>query len=141
VRFAVYEVIFCLVWSLLQNAPHYGLHGFDANSDRVCAHTYIVGPVSRLMTFGSTSHFAHHVDMGIPGPFLQEDDTLREIEERVGVAIVRKTGIFSFVVDVLRQFKGPLSEEELEASWCVALSDEDQSESIGNFGYRRGRSN
>ncbi len=116
-RFAVFEVALIFVWSVLQNVSHYGLKGVDPFTDRVCARSYILERPFHFLTFGSTMHLAHHVDEAIPGLLLQSDEVIASIENRLGVQIVVKRGIVQFLLDVARQFKGPMHESKLTTEW------------------------
>ena len=116
-RATVYLIAMSILWSLLQNVAHYGLKGFDPATDRVCAHTYILQTPFRYITFGSLSHLAHHVDMHIPGLLLQREDVAQAIEQRLAIKIKPKHGIIAFIIDILRQFRGPLPESALHCSW------------------------
>ena len=140
-KFLVFEVAFCFVWSVLQNVSHYGLRGIDPQTDRVCARTYLLEAPFRLLTFGSTSHLAHHVDMHLPGPYLHHPEVLALIEERLGVQIEVKQGILSFIADVARQFRGPVPEPQLNTSWIRAVERERPpvNRTAGGFRTRRGR--
>jgi fatty acid desaturase len=140
-KFALFGLIFCFLWSVLQNVAHYGLKGFDATTDRVCAYTYLLEWPFKYATFGSTSHLAHHVDMQIPGLYLYEPEILAEIENRIEAEIVVKRGVAAFLRDVLYQFRGPLMEEELTLEWMSKAKALDKSKRVPHsFGYRSGRS-
>lgn len=136
-RVLLYEAVFVLIWGLLQNAAHYGIKGYDAASDRVCAYSYYLGPVGRLFTFGATAHLAHHVDMSLPGICLHTLAVETEIEKKIGVKIRKKFGAGSFFGDIFRQLKGPVTLEDLITDWCECAPPE--SNSGRTFGYRRGR--
>ncbi len=141
-KWLVFQGIFCLAWSLLQNVSHYRLRGNDPITDRVCARTYILERPFRLLTFGSTSHLAHHVDPDTPGLLLHTSQVLAQTERRLGVGVRITRGVFRFGLDVLRQFQGPVPARELETSWAVNLpiGDGEMNEGLPPlFGRRTGR--
>lgn len=140
-KFVIFELSFCLLWSLLQNVSHYGLKGFDPFTDRVCARTYILPPLLRVLTFGSTAHLAHHVDMQIPGAYLHKPEVIEEVEARIGARIAVSWGIKPFVIDVCRQFRGPVLERDLTLSWLLDPNVRERSEHFEplSFSSRRGR--
>ena len=106
-----------LIWNLLQNVSHYSLKGIDKKSNLVCANTYIVGDFFRLITFGSLSHLAHHVDMKIPGEYLHTLPVLTKTEQKIDLKIKPKIGVVAFIKDVFRQFRGPLMPHQLTTEW------------------------
>lgn len=139
-KFLIFETFFCIAWSALQNVSHYGLKGVDPFTDRVCARTYILPLWARVLTYGSTSHLAHHVFMDIPGAYLHETVVLNEVERRVGAQIQIKHGLIPFIGDVLRQFRGPLREEQLSTNWMLTSTPQDTvMYTSSGFGHRRGR--
>lgn len=139
-KFLIYESFFVFMWCILQNSAHYGLKGINSRTDRVCAHTYILEKPFKLLTFGSTSHLAHHVDMDIPCLDLYNINIFKEIEKKIGVEIIIKHGIKSFVKDVFAQFRGPLTVEQLHTSWIKSINPNSQiiSDDDAEFVYRKG---
>lgn len=139
-KFIIYESFFVFMWCILQNSAHYGLKGINSKTDRVCAYTYILEKPFKVLTFGSTSHLAHHVDMDIPCLDLYNTETLKSIEQKIGVEIAVKHGVISFVKDILIQFKGPLNIDQLHTSWIKSVSSINQnvSDSNAEFVYRKG---
>ena len=121
VKFVVFEIAFCFMWSVFQNVAHYGLCGIDPATDRLCARTYVLEKPFRVLTFGSFSHFAHHVDMQIPGAHLHKREVLNTLENELGIELEIKRGICALVADLFRQFKGPLTETELSSSWIKSV--------------------
>jgi fatty acid desaturase len=142
VKFVIFEVAFCFMWSIFQNVAHYGLCGIDPATDRLCARTYILEKPFRVLTFGSFSHFAHHADMQIPGAYLHKIEVLSTLENELGIELEVKRGIWELAADLVRQFKGPLTEAELTSSWIKKLKDKRVSNSKRvsmGYSHRSGR--
>lgn len=118
-RAIVYELALCLVWNLGQNVAHYGLSAPSPATDRVCARTYLLPWPLSWLTFGSTSHFLHHADMRIPGEQLYREDRIRAAESAYAIAVHRHYGVWPYLRDVARQFRGPLREHDLSTDWIV----------------------
>lgn len=137
-KFLVFESFFVFIWCILQNSAHYGLKGINSKTDRVCAYTYILEKPFKLLTFGSTSHLAHHVDMEIPCLDLYNPDVLKRIEQKIGVEINVKYGIISFIGDIIEQFKGPINIDQLNTRWMKSGNLGYQDTSNVEFFYRKG---
>jgi fatty acid desaturase len=118
-RVLLFEAFFVILWSILQNPAHYGLKGTDERTDRVCAHTYILEKPFKIITFGTTSHLAHHVNAGIPCLDLYDKTQLEKIENKIGDRINIKYGVISFIRDILVQFRGPLTPDKLNSDWLI----------------------
>jgi len=139
-KFLIFESFLVFIWCILQNSAHYGLKGINRKTDRVCAHTYLLEIPFKLLTFGSTSHLAHHVEMDIPCLDLYDSKTLHDIESKIGVEIFVKYGIISFVRDIFIQFRGPLNADQLHTNWIKSVNPNSQIISDDNieFVYRKG---
>lgn len=135
-KFLIYNVAFCVCWSMLQNVSHYGLVGIDSETDRVCARSYQLPWPFSWLTFGSTFHLAHHVDMKIPGLRLYDERTQRHIEEKLGLCFEVRRGIWPFLRDVFRQFLGPVETGSLSTAWI--LESNRLAEGSPRFAYRKG---
>lgn len=112
-----YELFFCAVWGLLQNVAHYGLKGIDKRTEVLCARSYNVGFVARLITFGTLHHLSHHVLPNIPSTYFVDKSIRYQVQKKLGCGFVVKDGIWSYLVDILRQFKGPLTKDQLSTCW------------------------
>lgn len=121
-KFAFYECLVCFSWSVLQNAAHYGLRGIDANTERVCARTIVLGEPFHSLTFGATAHLAHHVIAGVPGLRLREPEVQAYIAQELQLSPLIERGISRYALAILRQFKGPLSEQDLTTEWIRTRS-------------------
>lgn len=124
-KFFIYETFLVFVWSVLQNSAHYGLKGVNSKTDRVCAHTYILEKPFKALTFGTTSHLAHHVEMDIPCLDLYDRKSLEAIEQKLDVKISIKYGILSFIKDIISQFKGPIHIDNLHTGWIESSRNEE----------------
>lgn len=140
-RFLIFELLFIFIWSMLQNVAHYGLRGFDPQTDRVCARTYFLERPFHFITYGSTAHLAHHVDMHIPGAYLRRPEAVSRVEELIGCRIEIKYGVMAFLADVIRQIKGPLCQDDLNTSWIKTGGVRQPSpvRQPASFGRRAGR--
>lgn len=139
-KFLIYESFFIFIWSILQNSAHYGLIGLDSKTDLVCSHTYLLQKPFKILTFGSTSHLAHHVNDNIPCLNLYNLEILKEIETKLGVEIAIKYGVKAFIIDILAQFRGPLNVDELQTNWIKSNYPNNQNilDSHVEFIYRKG---
>lgn len=117
IKFAIYDIFICIIWSVSQNVAHYGLRGRDEFTNKICAHTYFVEPFFNLLTFGSLSHLAHHLYMDIPGELLNTETVIKRVEKRLNLKVEIKYGIISYLKDLCAQFKGPISSDSLKESW------------------------
>jgi fatty acid desaturase len=120
IRTAVYETVLCLVWSLGQNVAHYGLRAPDPTTERVCARTYLLPWPLSWLTFGSTSHFLHHADMRVPGAQLYREDHIKAAENAYGITVRRYYGVWPYLRDVAKQFRGPLRGSDLSTEWIAS---------------------
>jgi len=138
--FAAFEVTFCLLWSVQQNIAHYGLRGVDPETDRVCARSYYLPWPLNWITYGSTAHFLHHADTSVPAWELYDEAPLRRAEDRLGISVVTQYGVWPFLRDAFKQFKGPIRVHDLETTWMQASDrpSREVSQSDG-YSYRRGR--
>jgi fatty acid desaturase len=138
-RLLLYEFTLCFIWSVQQNVAHYGLRGIDRDTDRVCSRTYLLPWPFSWVTFGSTSHFLHHADMGVPGRLLYERSALERAERELLVIVERQRGLRAYLLDLVRQFKGPVDEPELSTSWMVRSERASVVPVGASFGFRHGR--
>lgn len=142
--FILYWLGFGVLWSLQQNIAHYGLRGFDSATDRVCARTYLLPAPARWITFGSTSHFLHHVDQTLGSEQLNDPEALIRAESHFGIVVVRKVGLAPYIRDILRQFKGPMPAKDLTLEWIESSHTPEpvlkrSVEAERSFRYRHGR--
>ncbi|TDU06614.1 hypothetical protein EDD99_5177 [Streptomyces sp. 846.5] len=128
----------CFLWCIQQNIAHYGLTGIDPSTDRVCAHTYYLPKPFSWITYGSTAHFLHHADMSLRASDLYSPEKLGRVEERLRLTIRPKYGITPYVVDIVKQFRGPVAVSDLTLDWVAEL-DRPESDYVAAYDYRRGR--
>lgn len=137
--FSLFWLGLCFLWSVQQNIAHYGLKGVDPATDRVCAHTYYLQRPFSWITYGSTSHFLHHADVTLPASSLYEVGQLRKQESHYNITIVPKYGIIRYMVDIARQFKGPVPVHDLTLDWVESISPRQGVHIQKDFEYRKGR--
>jgi fatty acid desaturase len=136
--FIIYWLAMSCLWCLQQNIAHYGLKGFDPVTDRLCAHTYYLPRPWSWITYGSTAHFLHHADMTIPADRLYDAEELTRVENRLGLTVVAQHGLWPYIRDVLRQWRGPVPVDELSSAWAAQVIRPAPARH-GAFAYRRGR--
>jgi hypothetical protein len=113
----LYFAISAIIWNVLQNVAHYGLGPLDEHLGTLASRTYLVELPFRVLTFGSLAHLPHHFDMNIPGALLHEPSTIKRVEAGLGAKIEIVYGIRGYLKDVVRQFRGPVSRENLSTGW------------------------
>ncbi|GAA4536485.1 fatty acid desaturase [Amycolatopsis samaneae] len=137
--FLAYWVCLCFMWSIQQNIAHYGLTGVDPVTDRVCAHTYYLPRPFSWITYGSTAHFLHHANMQIGAIDLYSTDELKKVEDHLGLTVVPKYGLWPYLGDILRQFRGPVEVSKLTLDWVSRVDRQSKESVVGVYDYRRGR--
>jgi len=85
-----YELFFCAVWGLLQNVAHYGLKGVDKRTEVLCARSYNVGFLARLITFGTLHHLSHHVLPNIPSTSFADKRMRYQVQQNLGCGVCCK---------------------------------------------------
>ena len=139
-RLLVMELALCFVWSVQQNVAHYGIKGIDETTDRLCSRSYYLPWPLNWLTFGSTAHFLHHADMRVPPSQLYDDELLSRAEGELEVLVKREYGLWPYLRDLLRQFKGPVRDCELVTDWLVGCDRVQQEAASAQFRHRQGRS-
>lgn len=138
VQFSVFWLGMSVLWCLQQNIAHYSLRGVDPVTDRVCAHTYYLPRPFSWITYGSTSHFLHHADVSLRATKLYSEYELNRTESRLGVTVIPKYGIWPYLSDIFKQFRGPVPVSDLTLVWAAEIR-RPESNWTAEYGYRRGR--